>query len=93
MFRGEFKKLNYKGIPNEYTVGDTVLFEGNIYQNVIPTKKSPYESSNSWKYFGSGNLYSSENPPINPKIGQIWEKNGVLYTYYYDGNNFSWVNF
>lgn len=93
MFRGEYKKNNYNGVPINYVYGDTVLFEGNIYEVILPTSKSPFESPNNWSFIGSSTLYPSDTPPINPQLGQQWEKNGFVYTYFFDGNNYSWVQF
>lgn len=93
MFRGEYLKTLPSGLFNRYQSGDTILFEGNIYQAVKNTYLSPFQEPNSWKYTGNHIIYFSNTPPINPKEGQQWEKDGIVYTYIYDGDNFSWVEF
>lgn len=93
MFRGEYKKLNSNGVRVKYITKDTVIYQGNIYECTSPTSDSPIQKKNKWNYTGSYVLFSSDSPPINPKIGQQWEKNGIIYTYYYDGNNYSWIQF
>ena len=91
MFRGNYQKINSIGEKIYYKAGDTVLYEGNLYSALKPTTNSPFQDKKSWKFFGLSNVYVSETPPIEPSVGQHWEKNGKLYYYYYDGNNFSWV--
>jgi hypothetical protein len=93
MFRGTYQKIGTNGVAVYYGSGDTIIFEGNLYKNIAPTTNSPFTEPTSWEYLGVYNLYSRSTPPINPKVGQLWENNGVVYTYYYDGNNFSWVQF
>lgn len=91
MFRGNYKKLSFNGVVNGYAANDTVVFQGNVYKCLIPTSNSPIQESKKWEYIGNSIIYSSEYPPIKPEIGQLWEKNGIVYTYFYDGNNYSWV--
>lgn len=93
MFRGKYKKLAANGVPQLYISGDAVLFEGNIYKAVKPTTKSPFTEPQNWKYEGVGTIYTSDTPPVEPKLGQLWENNGIVYTYYYDSNGFAWVQF
>jgi hypothetical protein len=93
MFRGKYQKLTSSGVAEYYSTGDTVLFEGNLYENLIPTSLSPFAEPNSWKYKGLYNLYSGSNPPIKPKLGQLWQKDGKIYTYFFDGSNNDWVQF
>jgi hypothetical protein len=52
---------------------------------------SPIENTNSWNFVGSTEIFNSGNPPLNAEIGQIWVKDGIYYSYYYDGNNYAWV--
>lgn len=93
MFRGNYQKIGTNGVANQYLVGDTVIYEGNLYETINSTYGSPFTDPSSWKYMGVYNLFSRSNPPISPKIGQLWEYNGKIYTYYYDGNNYSWIQF
>ncbi len=91
MFRGEYKKNNFNGIRAKYFAKDTVIFQGNIYECLSPTSDSPIQNPQKWEYNGNYILYVGETPPISPQVGQQWEKNGAVYTYFYDGNNYSWV--
>lgn len=93
MFRGNYKTYDYNGVVAKYFVNDTVVFQGRIYKCSAPTSNSPIQSPIKWEYIGNHVLYSGANPPISPKIGQSWETNGKIYTYYYDGTNYSWVQF
>lgn len=93
MFRGEYLQINPSGLNNRYQFGDTVLFEGNIYIALKETEFSPYQDPIAWKYTGKNSIFFSDQPPINPQEGQQWENNGVIYTYYYDGDKFTWVQF
>jgi hypothetical protein len=91
MFRGVYKKNSVNGNPMNYIHGDIVVYQGNLYKNIRQTSLSPQYDANSWSFIGTNVLYVSDIPPIDPKIGQQWSKNGKIYTYYYDGNNYSWV--
>lgn len=93
MFRGEYLKTLPSGLSNTYQFGDTILFEGNVYKALKQTNMSPYQDPLAWKYTGNNNIFFGSQPPINPKEGQQWENNGILYTYYYDGDKFSWIEF
>ena len=70
MFRGKYQKIGTNGVAVYYGNGDTIIFEGNLYKNVTPTINSPFAEPSSWEYLGVYNLYSREEPPINPKIGR-----------------------
>lgn len=91
MFRGYYKAKQSSGIANVYNVGDTILFEGSVYKAKKSTTKSPFEDKKTWKFIGITEIYQSNTPPINPVVGQHWEKEGKLYIYYKDVNGFSWV--
>jgi hypothetical protein len=93
MFRGKYKKLDASGLKKQYLAGDTVLFEGNIYKAIKQTELSPFRDKQSWQLTGSNVIYSSNTPPISPTTGQYWEKDGKVYVYHYDGNNYSWAEF
>lgn len=93
MFRGNYQKIGTNGIAVYYATGDTIVFEGNLYESINPTTFSPIAEPSSWRYIGLYNLFSRNVPPIKPKLGQVWENNGKLYTYFYDGNNKNWVQF
>lgn len=70
---------------------DSVLFHGKIYEAKMSTYLSPIEKPLAWEFKGTSEIYTSPNAPLNPVVGQIWSTNGRFYTYYYDGNNYSWV--
>jgi len=91
MFRGNYKQTNTDGTPVGYIYVDVVLYEGKFYKALSPVSQSPFQNSTFWEFLGTSYIFSSQTPPINPVVGQQWEKNGILYTYYYDGNNYSWV--
>lgn len=93
MFRGEYKNKNFDGSPLFYKRGDSILFHGKIYEAKDLTVSSPIENSDIWLYKGLSEIYYSDNPPLNPKVGQVWLKEGKYYSYFYDGNNYSWVEF
>lgn len=93
MFRGTYKKINNNGVAVYYASGDTIIFEGNLYKSINPTSLSPVADPNNWEYLGIYNFFTRDTPPIKPQVGQIWENNGKLYRYFYDGNNRSWVQF
>lgn len=91
MYKGEFKSIDFNGSPSVYLVGDTVLFQGNIYEVIANTSLSPTQSPNSWKFFGNDRPFVSDKPPINPVVGQRWIKDGILYYYYQDADGYSWA--
>ena len=91
MFKGTYKKKLGDGSYNVYSPTDTVLFHGKIYETKQSTYLSPIEKASAWEYRGLSEIYISDNPPLDPKVGQIWSTNGKFYTYYYDGNNYTWV--
>jgi len=91
MFKGEYKKISFDGTPFTYQKGDSILFQGKIYKALNYTNLSPIEQNDNWQFQGISEIYASDNPPLEPKVGQIWSTNGKYYSYYYDGNNYSWV--
>lgn len=91
MFRGKYKKRLGSGVPNTYGPKDTVLFQGNLYEAKQSTSFSPVEKPDYWEYKGVSEIYISDNPPFDPQIGQVWSTSGKFYTYFYDGNNYAWV--
>jgi hypothetical protein len=93
MFRGNYQKTNNNGNKFYYKFGDVVNYQGSLYKATKPTMSSPFQDGSSWEYLGLSELFSSPTPPINPKEGQYWERDGVVYYYFYDGNNYSWVQF
>jgi hypothetical protein len=93
MYKGVYSEKNFTGLKNEYQFGDIISFEGNLYKAEKYTTLSPFKDKLSWKYIGESILFSSNEPPINPVVGQQWERNGVIYTYFFDGDNYSWVEF
>jgi hypothetical protein len=93
MYKGEYSKLNPTGLKVLYQSGDVVLFEGNLYKAQKITQLSPFQDSLAWSFIGKSRLFSGIEPPIDPIEGQQWERDGVVYTYYFDGDNYSWVEF
>jgi hypothetical protein len=93
MFKGSYKQKSMDGTVITYKKGDTVLFHGKLYEAVNNTSYSPIQQKSDWFYKGITEIYSNDNPPLNPKEGQIWIQNEKEYTYYYDGSNYSWVQF
>lgn len=91
MFRGEYQKSSYDGTLNLYSVGDYVLYQGKIFKTTAATSSAPWENDNKWEFTGSTETSISDIKPINPSVGQFWITSGKIYTYYYDGNNFAWV--
>jgi hypothetical protein len=91
VFRGTYRKKLGNGTFNVYSALDTVLFQGNLYEAKKPTYLSPIENQSAWEYKGLSEIYNSANPPLDPQVGQIWTTNGKFYTYFYDGNNYAWV--
>jgi len=93
MFRGTYQQISSDGLPVGYIFGDVVSYEGNLYKAISETCLSPQQDPTSWSYFGTSNIYFSSTPPLNPQIGQQWSNGARVYTYYYDGNNYSWVEY
>lgn len=93
MFKGEYKKINSSGSDNIYQFNDVVLFEGSLYKAVKETSLSPYQDTLAWEYYGINNIFFSNTPPINPKQGQQWVNNNIIYTYYHNGNTGGWNNY
>lgn len=91
MFKGSYKTTDSLGSPLKYFKGDSVLFHGKIFEAIKPTLYSPVEDKDSWEFKGMTEMYESENPPLDPVVGQLWSSNGRYYSYYYDGNNYSWI--
>ena len=91
MYKGNYKSTDTKGNRSIYLIGDTVFFQGQIYEAVANTSLSPLQARNVWKSTGSYRPFVSDNPPINPIVGQQWIKDGILYTYYLDEDGYSWV--
>jgi hypothetical protein len=93
MYKGEYNKTKVTGLNNRYQSGDVVLFEGNLYKAEKTTELSPFQDPIAWTFTGKSRLFSGIEPPIDPIEGQQWERDGVVYTYYFDGDNYSWVEF
>jgi hypothetical protein len=91
VFKGNYKRLLADGSLAVYVAGDSILFQGKLYTAKEPVSLSPTEQSESWSFSGSTEIYNSSNPPLSPEVGQIWSKDGRFYSYYYDGNSFSWI--
>lgn len=93
MYKGEYTSTNVNGLTEKYQVKDVVLFEGKLYEAVKQTNLSPFQDKESWKFIKIGSIFVSDSPPIEPVEGQQWERNGIVYTYYFDNDNYSWVEF
>lgn len=93
MFRGTYKTINQDGLPVGYVYGDIVSYEGNLYKAILETCLSPQQDPVSWSFVGNNNIYFSQTPPLNPQVGQQWSNGSRVYTYFYDGNNYSWVDY
>jgi hypothetical protein len=91
VFKGKYKKKLSDGSLATYSTNDVVMFHGKLYAAKEPVSLSPLENTNSWNFVGSTEIFNSDNPPLNAEIGQIWVKDGIYYSYYYDGNNYAWV--
>jgi hypothetical protein len=93
VFKGQYKRKFSDGLLNTYTPGDTILFQGKLYKSRGPTFLSPVEAPDKWQFQGvEQDVFISENPPLNPSVGQIWaNSSGQFYSYYYDGNSYQWV--
>jgi hypothetical protein len=91
MFRGNYKLKNSNGTNINYSNGDVILYQGKVYQCLNSTAKSPLQQPKNWKYTGNTEQFISENPPLNPKLGQIWIKDGTSYVWYEDKNSSQWV--
>jgi hypothetical protein len=91
MFKGKYKEKNSDGTSVGYIGGDTIVYEGVIYKALFSTSVSPFQNAKDWQYIGVSSIFSSSFAPINPQIGQQWENGGKLYTYYYDGNSYAWI--
>jgi predicted homoserine dehydrogenase-like protein len=91
MFKGNYKSKNSNGTVYVYSKGDSMLFQGKLYEAARSTYLSPIQQSEAWNYKGVTEIYTSDNPPLNPVVGQIWNTNGRYYSYFYDGNSYTWV--
>lgn len=93
MYRGEYTKTTSIGLTKKYQSNDVVLFEGNLYKAKRNVELSPFQEAIAWEFIGTSRVFSGSEPPINPVEGQQWERNGTIYTYYFDGDNYAWVEF
>lgn len=92
MFKGQFKFRNTSGKPITYSGGDVVVYQGKVYECIKITQKSPLQKPENWKYVNMTENFISDNPPLNPKEGQIWTStNGVSYTWFVDENSSQWI--
>lgn len=92
MFKGEFKFVNAAGKPYVYSIGDVVFYQGKLWECLKPTEASPLQDPTAWKFTGSTRNTITDNPPIDPHIGQTWTStNGISYVWYEDGDGYQWV--
>lgn len=92
-----YKKLDYRGVPYTYHVGDVVLYKDKLFTLVLlapdetpPTKKSIY-----WKETPLPNrtLVSITEPVGLKLLGDNWfnPDNMLIYTYIKNGDQYLWV--
>ena len=92
MFRGTYQQKNSKGIIVSYSIGDSVLEQGGLYECIKPTSTSPVQAKNSWKFVGLTEIFKNDTPPVNPIPNQIWlSTSGSQYIWYGDEDGFQWV--
>lgn len=93
MYKGEYVTTTSIGLNKKYQANDVVLFEGNLYKARKNVILSPFQEKDAWEFIGTSRVFVGTSPPIDPVEGQQWEREGVVYTYYFDGDNYSWVEF
>jgi hypothetical protein len=92
MFRGKFQTKDVNGKPFNYIKGDVVTHQGKLYQCSQQTEKSPIQTPKNWFFVGITENTISENPPINPKEGQVWtSSDGISYVWFTDINGSQWI--
>ena len=69
------------------------LFQAGLMGRGSVAGLSPFQEAIAWEFIGTSRVFSGSEPPINPVEGQQWERNGTIYTYYFDGDNYAWVEF
>jgi hypothetical protein len=91
MYRGEYKSVAPNGLPYYYAAGDTVLYQGRIYEVVNPTPKSPFQSPKDWKFVGVSEPYQNALSPFEPVENQFWvDANKTLFIRAYTGTGYTW---
>lgn len=91
MYRGEYKSVAPNGLPYYYAAGDTVLYQGRIYEVVNPTPKSPFQSPKDWKFVGVSEPYQDALSPFEPVENQFWvDANKTLFIRAYTGTGYIW---
>lgn len=63
MFRGPFKFHSATGKAYQYAEGDTVTYEGKVYECSRATEQSPLQAPNSWGFIGLTEAVVSVNAP------------------------------
>lgn len=92
MFKGNFKLKNSAGKPVTYSNGDVVIYQGKMYQCRGETQKTPFQQPTNWQYTGSTEIVISIDPPLNPKIGQVWVADtGRSYVWFTDQDGSQWI--
>lgn len=92
MYRGQYKSTAPNGLPYYYVAGDTVLYQGRLYEAINPTQMSPIQSPLSWKFIGATENFIAENPPLFPVNGQVWISTaGRSYVWFNDPNGSQWI--
>lgn len=91
MYRGEYKTVAPNGLPYYYAVGDTILYQGRIYEVINPTPKSPFQSPKDWKFVGISEPYQDASSPFEPLENQFWvDANKTLFIRSYTGTGYVW---
>jgi hypothetical protein len=92
MFKGNFKLKNSYGKPITYNRGDIVIYQGKLYECKLITQKTPFQQPLNWSFTGCTELIQSSDPPLNPKVGQMWsDLDGNMYIWYQDNDGFQWI--
>lgn len=92
MFKGKFRFKNASGTPYTYTIGDSVIFQGKIYECKKVTQSSPFQSPDSWYLTSETETYQGPTPPLQPIETQSWLSDDVVeYVYFQDENGGQWV--
>ena len=92
MFRGYFQLKNSTGKPITYGNGDVVIYQGKMYQCTTETQKTPFQAPLNWKFTGVTEMVQSNDPPLNPRVGQMWgSSDGKFYVWFEDSDGSQWI--
>jgi hypothetical protein len=63
-----------------------------MYQCTTETQKTPFQAPLSWKFTGVTEMVQSNDPPLNPKVGQMWgSSDGKFYVWFEDPDGSQWI--